>query len=108
MISQRGLKFAFTRSLPVATGRHGSIALDVAFPRAESGEFLALDLGGTNFRVIFTELREGKIRREEVKYYNVPEEVRLGPGERLFDFLADCIKDFIEKERLTGEKLTLG
>ncbi|CAG0901734.1 unnamed protein product [Darwinula stevensoni] len=74
----------------------------------ESGEYLALDLGGTNFRVILMELKEGTIQREEVKYYKVPEEVRLGPGEQLFDFLADCIKDFLEKKHYTGEKLTLG
>ncbi|CAG0878833.1 unnamed protein product [Darwinula stevensoni] len=74
----------------------------------ENGEYLALDLGGTNFRVMFVELQGGTIQKLEVKYYNVPEEVRLGPGEDLFDFLADCIKDFLEEKHHVGEKLTLG
>ncbi len=32
----------------------------------EEGHFLALDLGGTNFRVMLLELKAGKITREEV------------------------------------------
>ena len=43
-----------------------------------------------------------------VDYYIVPEPVRLGPGEELFDFLAECIEDFLKKRKLTGHKLQLG
>ena len=64
---------------------------------SENGSYLALDLGGTNFRVMLLEMSEGKIVKEEVSYYSVPENVRLGAGEDLFDFLAQCIADFVTK-----------
>ncbi len=87
----------------------------------EEGKFLALDLGGTNFRVMLLVLQEGKIVKEEVNsylgvrsttkrvcklatflvqvsYYSVAEATRLGPGEELFDFLAECIYDFVVKQ----------
>jgi hexokinase len=46
----------------------------------EEGTYLALDLGGTNFRVMLMEMAAGRIVREEVAYYSVQEETRLGPG----------------------------
>jgi hexokinase len=46
----------------------------------EEGTYLALDLGGTNFRVMLMEMKSGKITREEVAYYTVQEKTRLGPG----------------------------
>ena len=63
----------------------------------EQGKYLALDLGGTNFRVMLLEMEAGKIVKEQVDYYSVPEETRLGPGTKLFDFLASCISDFVLK-----------
>ncbi|KAG0425965.1 hypothetical protein HPB47_026896, partial [Ixodes persulcatus] len=74
----------------------------------EKGEFLALDLGGTNFRVLHLQLDPDGEQRFHVKYYSVPESVRLGPGEKLFDFLADCIHDFMVTNNLLGKKLPLG
>ena len=46
---------------------------------SESGQFLALDLGGTNFRVILLSLEGGKISEDQeiVDYYNVEEKLRL-------------------------------
>ena len=43
-------------------------------------------------------MKIGIIEKEQVEYYSVAEETRLGPGEKLFDFLADCIGDFVEKK----------
>ncbi|EEC16047.1 hexokinase, putative, partial [Ixodes scapularis] len=74
----------------------------------EKGEFLALDLGGTNFRVLHLQLDPDGEQRFHVKYYSVPEPVRLGPGEKLFDFLADCIHDFMVTNDLLGKTLPLG
>ena len=75
---------------------------------AEEGLFLALDLGGTNFRVILLELSSGSLIREEVKHYHISEELRLGCGERLFDYLAECVSDFVRSQNLTGARLPLG
>jgi hexokinase len=70
--------------------------------------FLALDLGGTNFRVILLELSNGALTREHVKHYHIGEELRLGCGERLFDFLAECVSDFVQSQNLNGTRLPLG
>ncbi|KAH6927706.1 hypothetical protein HPB50_007400 [Hyalomma asiaticum] len=74
----------------------------------EKGEFLALDLGGTNFRVLHLQLDPEGEQQFHVKYYSVPEPIRLGPGEKLFDFLADCIHDFMETNNLMGKPMPLG
>lgn len=74
----------------------------------ENGEYLALDLGGTNFRVIYVLMKAGKFSEEIVDYYHVPTEKRLGPGEELFDFLAQCLAEFIQKRKLGGRNFQLG
>lgn len=38
---------------------------------AEEGVFLALDLGGTNFRVLLLQLAAGQLVREQVKQYHI-------------------------------------
>lgn len=62
----------------------------------EEGKYLALDLGGTNFRVILLELRAGDIVKEEFKFYHISDEARLGCGISLFDYLAQCVRDFMQ------------
>ncbi|KAG5680886.1 hypothetical protein PVAND_010365 [Polypedilum vanderplanki] len=64
----------------------------------EKGKYLALDLGGTNFRVLLLELARGEILREEFKFYHISDEARLGCGIELFDYLAECVKDFMGLE----------
>lgn len=46
----------------------------------EKGDFLALDLGGTNFRVILLKMDPESELDCIVKYYTVPEPLRLGEG----------------------------
>jgi len=43
-------------------------------------------------------------------YYSVEESTRLGPGDKLFDFLAQCISDFVRNKIKLGqdEQLPLG
>ena len=74
----------------------------------ESGKFLALDLGSTNFRVLLISLSGGRILSEEVRHFSVATETRLGPGRELFSFLADCIKTFLTDLGLLEESLSLG
>ena len=73
-----------------------------------NGKYLALDLGSTNFRVMLIEMSNGVITNELVEYYTVVEATRLGPGEALFDFLAQCIADFIQENKLGTNELPLG
>ena len=49
----------------------------------EQGDFLALDLGGTNFRVLLITLDENHFDMKS-KIYAVPEEIMLGPGTQVY------------------------
>ncbi|CAB3258720.1 unnamed protein product [Arctia plantaginis] len=74
----------------------------------EEGVFLALDLGGTNFRVLLLELRAGQLVREQVEQYHINNELRVGTGVALFNFLADCVQDFVMKLGMENEEFSLG
>lgn len=69
---------------------------------------MALDLGGTNFRVILLELVNGVAVREDVKKYHIRAELRTGSGIPLFDYLAECVSDFVITEGLQNVELPLG
>lgn len=76
----------------------------------EKGNFLALDLGGTNFRVLLVKIRSG--RRRYVKMYNkifaIPLEIMQGTGEELFDHIVECIAEFLDYMGIKGAPLPLG
>ncbi|XP_020830806.1 hexokinase-1 isoform X2 [Phascolarctos cinereus] len=76
----------------------------------EHGDFLALDLGGTNFRVLLVKIRSGKKRSVEMhnKIYAIPEEAMQGTGEELFDHIVSCISDFLDYMGIKGARLPLG
>ncbi|KAM9325011.1 hexokinase HKDC1-like [Gastrophryne carolinensis] len=76
----------------------------------ERGKFLALDLGGTNFRVLLVKIHSG--RRRYVKMYNkifaIPLEIMQGTGEELFDHIVECIAEFLDYMGIKGASLPLG
>eukprot|EP00897_Mesotaenium_endlicherianum_P009836 jgi/Mesen1/8881/ME000532S08274 len=81
----------------------------------EKGLFYALDLGGTNFRVLRTMLggREGRILRQEYAEVSIPQELMVGTSEALFDFIATKLAEFVAKESseykpLNGQRRELG
>lgn len=74
----------------------------------EEGLYLALDLGGTNFRVLLVELAHGMPIQEKVKKYHISSELRVGSAKRLFDYLAECVSDFVIAEGLQDVELPLG
>ena len=55
----------------------------------EVGKFLSLDLGGTNFRVIFMELTADREFLMDSKIYSIPHDIMVGPGVDLFDHIAE-------------------
>ena len=55
----------------------------------ENGKFLSLDLGGTNFRVIFMESTAQKEFMMDSKIYAIPHDIMIGPGDGLFDHIAE-------------------
>ncbi|XP_054002701.1 hexokinase-2-like [Hylaeus anthracinus] len=75
---------------------------------SEEGLYLALDLGGTNFRVLLLELAHGKPIREEMKMFHISSDLRVGSGFRLFDYLAECVSDFVIALGLQDVELPLG
>ncbi|XP_067657631.1 hexokinase type 2-like isoform X1 [Haliotis asinina] len=74
---------------------------------SENGDFLALDLGGTNFRVLLVKLNKGDVDIQS-KTYLIPQRIMLGTGQQLFDHIADCIGKFVRDHDLVGQKLPLG
>uniref|UniRef100_A0A671L2D5 hexokinase n=1 Tax=Sinocyclocheilus anshuiensis TaxID=1608454 RepID=A0A671L2D5_9TELE len=76
----------------------------------ENGDFLALDLGGTNFRVLLVKIRSGKRRTVEMhnKIYAIPIEVMQSTGEELFDHIVYCISDFLDYMGMKNARLPLG
>ncbi|KAG8871953.1 hexokinase A [Tulasnella sp. 331] len=68
----------------------------------EAGDYLALDLGGTNLRVcLVTLLGGGKFDITQSKY-RITEEQKQMEGEKLFDFCAECLASFIDSSMASG------
>ncbi|XP_035514258.1 hexokinase-2 [Morone saxatilis] len=76
----------------------------------EHGDFLALDLGGSSFRVLLVQVQSGKRHKVDMhhKIYSIPQEIMQGTGEELFDHIVYCIADFLEYMGMKGTSLPLG
>ena len=71
----------------------------------EKGEYLAVDLGGTNIRVCWIILKERQGETEITQsQYRLSDELKTGSAEDLWSFVAESIKNFIEKQNLKGTK----
>nr|PNR61786.1 hypothetical protein PHYPA_000210 [Physcomitrium patens] len=70
----------------------------------ERGLFYAIDLGGTNFRVLRVQLdgKEGRILKQESIQVPIPQEVMTGSSKDLFGFLAKTIVQFVSREADLG------
>ncbi len=63
----------------------------------ETGTYLALDMGGTNLRVCEIILLEEKGEFDIIQSkYRMPDELKTGESEELWEYIADCIQQFIE------------
>ncbi|KAL1970267.1 hypothetical protein VTN77DRAFT_5427 [Rasamsonia byssochlamydoides] len=95
----------------------GNIPMNVTwvmgFPSGhEQGNFLTLDMGGTNLRVCQVVLTDGRGKFEITRSkYRMSEELKRGTADKLWGFVADCTAKFIQDHRLadgfSGEKLPL-
>ncbi|XP_075158670.1 hexokinase A [Haematobia irritans] len=74
----------------------------------ERGKFLALDLGGTNFRVLLIHLKEEHDFQMESRIYAIPQHIMLGSGTQLFDHIAECLANFMNEHNVYKERLPLG
>ena len=77
------------------------------FADPDEGRFLALDLGGTNFRVILVEVENGQFHMDN-ETYSLSQELMHGPGHELFDYIAECVHKFVSRRNLKGHRLPLG
>ncbi|XP_063695449.1 hexokinase-1-like [Bolinopsis microptera] len=75
---------------------------------SESGNFLALDFGGSTFRVILVKLIPNS--SPVIKSTTVCMESRMKTvgGQELFEHLADCVASFMKKESLENTEIPLG
>nr|XP_033799120.1 hexokinase HKDC1-like isoform X3 [Geotrypetes seraphini] len=77
---------------------------------SEKGDFLALDLGGSKFRVLNVKLSENGKQSVQMdsQFYPAPKEIIHGSGAKLFEHVADCLVDFMEAKKLKHKKLPVG
>ncbi|PWA83293.1 hexokinase [Artemisia annua] len=70
----------------------------------EAGIFYALDLGGTNFRVLRVKLGGGGEVRPEFKEVSIPQSCMTGTCSELFEFITGKLAEFVATE---GEDLQI-
>ncbi|XP_053297150.1 hexokinase-2 [Pleuronectes platessa] len=109
------LKKALILGLGKRTHHRAAVKMLPTFVRAtpdgtERGDFLALDLGGTNFRVLHVRVVEEQqcVMKMDSQICAIPQDMMLGPGEQLFDHIAACLGDFLDSQKLKGQTLPLG
>lgn len=65
---------------------------------SEEGDFFALDLGGTNFRVLLVKLHNKEVKMSH-QIYTIAEEIRNGgTADALFGYIAECLAKFVKQE----------
>lgn len=75
---------------------------------SERGKYLALDLGGTNFRILLIKLTGKHESQVSNKVFAISQELMLGSGLALFAYIAKCLHDFCHETDIINERLPLG
>uniref|UniRef100_A0A8D1I7J4 Hexokinase-2 n=1 Tax=Sus scrofa TaxID=9823 RepID=A0A8D1I7J4_PIG len=77
---------------------------------SEKGDFIALDLGGSSFRILRVQVNHEQNQNVlmESEIYDTPESIMHGSGSQLFDHVAECLGDFMEKKKIKDKKLPVG
>lgn len=76
IFAKSSIKFSFWRYVG------NFVFSDMKFFFPEKGKFLALDLGGTNFRVLLIELSQEHFEMKS-KIFAIPQHIMLGSGEQV-------------------------
>ena len=89
-------------------GRKSSLKMIPSYVRRpagdEKGSFIALDLGGTNFRILEVTLKgSGRYGQPKTMKFVLKKNLITGTGEKMFDFLAASLKTFLKKKRISPE-----
>jgi len=73
----------------------------------EKGDFIALDLGGTNFRILQLELKgQGRIGASKIMKFALKKKHITGSADVFFGFIADCVKSFLKENRTGSNRRT--
>ncbi|XP_001520120.2 hexokinase-4 isoform X1 [Ornithorhynchus anatinus] len=113
----RRMQKEMDRGLRLETHEEASVKMLPTYVRStpegsEVGDFLSLDLGGTNLRVMLVKVGEGEEGQWSVKtkhqLYSIPTDAMTGTAEMLFDYISECISDFLDKHHMKHKKLPLG
>ncbi|KAI0841924.1 hypothetical protein F5Y06DRAFT_292747 [Hypoxylon sp. FL0890] len=78
----------------------------------EKGEYVTIDLGGTNLRICFVSLK-GQHEEIDVKQHarRLPPTIKTGDAATLWDFIVDSLDEFLKTHQLTAnrnDRLPLG
>lgn len=68
----------------------------------ETGDYLAIDLGGTNLRVVLVKLGGNRDFDTTQSKFALPSTMRTATSDELFDFIAKCLKSFVDEEYPEG------
>lgn len=63
----------------------------------ETGQYLAIDLGGTNLRVVYVDLKGNNEFDTNQTKYPLPDGIRTADAETLFLFVAECLRKFVDE-----------
>lgn len=70
----------------------------------EQGRILTIDMGGTNLRICEVYLSVGKGDFEQMQTkYKLPEAMKRGSGEQLWDFVAESLQTFVHEHHKGGQ-----
>ena len=88
--------------------RVGTIQLCCEDKVLERGKFVAMDLGGTNLRVMLTEIEPGEPMRMKSFNTRISNAAMHGTAEKLFDYIAKALADFLIERGVADENLPVG
>ncbi|KAK6729974.1 hypothetical protein RB195_006802 [Necator americanus] len=74
----------------------------------ERGKYVAMDLGGTNLRVMIMEIEPGENMRTKQFNTRMPNAAMHGSGEQLFDYIAKALADFLIEKDVANDNLPVG
>ncbi|KRZ78009.1 Hexokinase type 2, partial [Trichinella papuae] len=75
----------------------------------ECGKYMAIDLGGTNLRVMLMHIAaNADDSSAESCNFRMPQNAMTGTGEELFDFIAGCMETVLRNKNLLDEPIKMG
>merc|ERR1719369_1092860 len=110
---EQRMRDSFDKGLSKDTHKDASVKCFPTYVRdlpsgTEVGKFLALDLGGTNFRVVLVEIGLDEKFEMDSQVFAISKETMQGSGENLMDHIAECLANFVKSRGIEKEILPLG